>query len=60
MEHLLTYIIFSPLIGIILIGLVPRRFEEGVRSIALFTTIFTAALAYYLWINFNLFNAPYL
>ncbi|MBI2342341.1 MAG: NADH-quinone oxidoreductase subunit M [Deltaproteobacteria bacterium] len=53
MEHLLTYIIFSPLIGIILIGLVPRRFEEGVRSIALFTTIFTAALAYYLWINFK-------
>jgi NADH-quinone oxidoreductase subunit M len=53
MEHILTYIIFSPLIGIALISFVPRKFEEGVRSIAFFASLFTAALTYYLWINFK-------
>jgi len=53
MEHILSLTIFSPLIGIVLIMLVPRRFEEGSRAIALFTSLFTFALTCYLWTNFG-------
>lgn len=51
---MLTLAIFSPLLGIALIALVPRRFEEGARAVALFTSLLTLAIVSYLWLNFDL------
>lgn len=50
---LLTLIIFSPLLGIFLISLVPRKFEDGVRVIAFTSSLFTVLLTYFLWLNFK-------
>ncbi len=53
MEHILTYTIFSPLIGLLIILFVPRRFEEGVRAVALFTSLLTLALSLVLFFAFK-------
>src|SRR3989338_5492978 len=54
MDHILTYAVFSPLLGILLISFVPRKFEEGVRAVALTASLIPAALIYYIWTHFNL------
>lgn len=42
---MLSLLIFSPLLGIFLISLVPRRYEEGVRHVALFSSLVTLAIS---------------
>lgn len=53
MTNILIYTILSPLIGILLISLVPKKYEEGSRVIALATTLLTAAFVYFLWTDFR-------
>ncbi len=51
--HILTWAIFSPLVGILLMAFVPRRYEEGARVVSFFTSLLTAALVYALWSHFG-------
>ena len=53
LKHILTLIIFSPLIGIALISIVPRKYEEGVRPVALFSSILTFLLVVFAWFRFD-------
>lgn len=53
LKHILTFIIFSPLLGIALISLVPRKYEEGVRPVALFSSILTFLLVVWVWLRFH-------
>jgi len=44
LNHLLSFTIFSPLLGVLAILFVPRRFEEGVRQIATAASALTLVL----------------
>lgn len=35
-QHILTLLIFSPLLGIAIIMLIPRKYESASREVALF------------------------
>jgi len=52
-ENLLPIITFLPAVGMVLVLLLPRRLEEGIRQIALWSSIATFALAVVLFIQFQ-------
>ncbi len=51
--NILTLITFIPIIGIIIIALVPKRVEKSAKYIALVFSIIVLGLAIYLLANFN-------
>jgi NADH-quinone oxidoreductase subunit M len=52
-SHLLSWIIFTPLIFGVLVVLLPKSFEKNFRKLALGQTIVSAFLATYLYMNFD-------
>ena len=51
--NILTLITFIPVIGIIIIALVPKRVEKSAKYIALASSIIVLGLAIYLLVNFD-------
>lgn len=52
-QHILTLLIFSPLIGIGLIMLIPRRYERAAREVALFSSLLTFAISLICYARFS-------
>lgn len=48
-SHILTLTIFLPLVGVVPIMLLPRRYEEGCRALALFFSILTFITSIGIW-----------
>ncbi|PIR21259.1 MAG: Fe-S-binding domain-containing protein [Deltaproteobacteria bacterium CG11_big_fil_rev_8_21_14_0_20_47_16] len=48
-SHILTITIFLPLVGVLPIMMLPRRFEEGSRAIALFFSLITFIASLAMW-----------
>ena len=51
--NILTLIIFIPLIGAIILALVPKKVEKSAKYISLVTSLVILGLAVYLWIIFD-------
>jgi len=51
--NILTLIIFIPLIGAIILALVPKKVEKSAKYISLATSLVILGLAVYLWIIFD-------
>ena len=52
-QHILTLLIFSPLIGIGIILLIPRRYERASREVALFSSLLTLVISFVCYARFN-------
>lgn len=55
-DHILSLIIFAPLVGMALIMLTPRKYEEASREIALVTTLGVLGLTVWLVMLYDQFN----
>jgi NADH-quinone oxidoreductase subunit M len=53
MEYLLTIITFVPLLGVLLILLIPREEERTIKNIAIGLSFVPLVLAAYLWFSFD-------
>ncbi len=51
--NILSLITFIPIVGVLVIALVPNRGERSAKWIALITSIIILGLAIFLWISFN-------
>src|SRR5688572_7320757 len=49
----LSAVVFLPLVGVVLLALVPRESEGTLKSLALLTTLVTAAVGVYLLVQFD-------
>ena len=52
-DSILSLVIFLPLIGALLVSLVPRHSTETVRRISFLTTLVTFLISLYLYFNFD-------
>lgn len=52
-QHILTLLIFSPLLGISIILLIPRRHEAAAREVALTSALLTFAISIWCYLNFS-------
>ena len=52
-DHLLSFVIFFPLLGVVGLLFLPRRYEAASREIALVTSLATLALSVWLWLRFT-------
>jgi NADH-quinone oxidoreductase subunit M len=51
--QILQWLIFLPLLGAVLIGLLPARAQSGARSVALWASSLTFIISIYLWFQFE-------
>jgi len=51
--NILTIITFVPIIGVLILALIPKRIEKSAKYIALITSMAVLGLAAYLWIIFD-------
>jgi NADH-quinone oxidoreductase subunit M len=51
--NILSMITFVPILGMLIIAIVPNRGEKGARWIALITSLIMLGLSIVLWLNFN-------
>jgi len=58
MSHILSWITFLPLLGAVLILLVPKSKSGSYKYIAVFSTFLSLVLAFWLWMGFDTSLAP--
>ncbi len=51
--NILSMITFIPILGMLIIAIVPNRGEKSARWIALITSLIMLGLSVVLWLNFN-------
>ena len=59
---ILTMITFMPLVGALMIMLIPTDnavAERNIKNVALFTTVITFIASLYIWVNFDETNAGF-